>query len=50
MPLMLQTIRGHLCTVEVFARHPFALDVEVVGCAACPALIGKCFRVSGVVL
>ncbi len=47
MPLMIQTIRGHLCTIEVFARHAFALDVEVVQCSACPGLVGKCFRVSG---
>ena len=48
MPQTLTTIRGHLCTVEVFARLGMGtVDVEVLSCDSCPALVGQCFRLSG---
>ncbi len=47
MHLSITCIRGHVCTVEVIARLGFALDVEVIGCASCPSLVGRVVRVLG---
>lgn len=43
-------IHGHACKAEVLRRRPFGtIDVEVLECSTCEGLVGKCFRVSGLV-
>lgn len=46
---IITSIRGHRCIVEVFARLAAGtIDCEVLSCETCPALVGQCYRVSGV--